>query len=55
MRVLLVEDHQPLVKALRPGDVVMVKGSLGTNMAPIVKALEERSGELEREFRKRAG
>ena len=26
--------------AVRPGDVVLVKGSLGTNMKPIVQALE---------------
>ncbi len=31
-----------LLAALRPGDSVMVKGSLGSNMAPIVKALERR-------------
>jgi len=31
---------QPLVvKAVRAGDVVMVKGSLGSRMAPIVQAL----------------
>ena len=29
----------PLVAAIGPGDVVMVKGSLGTRMAPIVAAL----------------
>jgi UDP-N-acetylmuramoyl-tripeptide--D-alanyl-D-alanine ligase len=31
----------PLLAALSAGDVVMVKGSLGTNMAPIVAALKE--------------
>ncbi len=31
-----------ILAALRPGDAVMVKGSLGSNMAPIVKALERR-------------
>src|SRR6266545_1607904 len=31
-----------LVAALRPGDAVMVKGSLGSRMGPIVKALERR-------------
>jgi UDP-N-acetylmuramoyl-tripeptide--D-alanyl-D-alanine ligase len=30
---------QPLLDVLADGDVVMVKGSLGTNMAPIVSAL----------------
>jgi UDP-N-acetylmuramoyl-tripeptide--D-alanyl-D-alanine ligase len=28
-----------VAEALRPGDVVMIKGSLGTNMAPIVSAV----------------
>jgi UDP-N-acetylmuramoyl-tripeptide--D-alanyl-D-alanine ligase len=31
-----------LVAALRPGDAVMVKGSLGSRMGPIVRALERR-------------
>jgi len=26
---------------IRPGDAIMVKGSLGSRMGPIVKALEE--------------
>jgi UDP-N-acetylmuramoyl-tripeptide--D-alanyl-D-alanine ligase len=33
---------EPLVlAAIRPGDAIMVKGSLGSRMAPIVKALEQ--------------
>jgi UDP-N-acetylmuramoyl-tripeptide--D-alanyl-D-alanine ligase len=36
------EELAALVAAeIRPGDVVTVKGSLGTNMAPIVKALKD--------------
>jgi UDP-N-acetylmuramoyl-tripeptide--D-alanyl-D-alanine ligase len=31
-----------LVAAIRPGDAIMVKGSLGSRMGPIVKALERR-------------
>ncbi len=30
-----------LKTALRPGDVVMIKGSLGTNMAPLIRAVLE--------------
>jgi UDP-N-acetylmuramoyl-tripeptide--D-alanyl-D-alanine ligase len=30
-----------VVKRLAPGDAVMIKGSLGTNMAPLVKAVRE--------------
>ncbi|MEM8876405.1 MAG: UDP-N-acetylmuramoylalanyl-D-glutamyl-2,6-diaminopimelate--D-alanyl-D-alanine ligase [Pseudomonadota bacterium] len=35
---------QPLATALRPGDVVMVKGSLGSKMGPIVKGVADRFG-----------
>jgi len=36
-------DLEPAVlDAIRPGDAVMVKGSLGSKMGPIVKALESR-------------
>jgi UDP-N-acetylmuramoyl-tripeptide--D-alanyl-D-alanine ligase len=36
---------EPLVlEAVRDGDAVMVKGSLGSRMSPIVKALERRYG-----------
>nr|WP_245884296.1 UDP-N-acetylmuramoylalanyl-D-glutamyl-2,6-diaminopimelate--D-alanyl-D-alanine ligase [Hartmannibacter diazotrophicus] len=31
--------RQPLIDDLRPGDVVMIKGSLGSRMAPLVDAL----------------
>ena len=33
-----------LLDAVRPGDVVMIKGSLGTNMAPLVAAMLQRWG-----------
>jgi UDP-N-acetylmuramoyl-tripeptide--D-alanyl-D-alanine ligase len=29
----------PVAKAARPGDIVTVKGSLGSRMAPVVEAL----------------
>jgi UDP-N-acetylmuramoyl-tripeptide--D-alanyl-D-alanine ligase len=35
----------PLQQALRPGDVVMIKGSLGTNMAPLVAAVRRLGGQ----------
>jgi len=31
-----------VLAAIQPGDAVMVKGSLGSRMAPIVKALQTR-------------
>ncbi len=34
----------PLVEAVRAGDVVMVKGSNGSRMAPVVAALKDRFG-----------
>jgi UDP-N-acetylmuramoyl-tripeptide--D-alanyl-D-alanine ligase len=33
-----------IVAAVRPGDVVLVKGSLGSRMAPIVEALKALGG-----------
>ena len=33
-----------LVEAVEPGDVIMVKGSLGSRMAPLVEALKRRFG-----------
>ena len=38
----IADYESELVAALRPGDAVMVKGSLGSRMGPIVKALERR-------------
>jgi len=35
-----LESH--VLAAVQPGDAVMVKGSLGSRMAPIVKALQSR-------------
>jgi UDP-N-acetylmuramoyl-tripeptide--D-alanyl-D-alanine ligase len=36
------ELESQVVGAVQPGDAVMVKGSLGSRMAPIVKALQSR-------------
>lgn len=33
-----------LIEAVRPGDVIMIKGSLGSRMAPLVEALKRRFG-----------
>ena len=33
-----------LVEAVGPGDAIMVKGSLGSRMAPLVEALKRRFG-----------
>jgi UDP-N-acetylmuramyl pentapeptide synthase len=40
------EDLQPLLTAgVGPGDVIMVKGSLGSRMGPLVEALKRRFDE----------
>jgi UDP-N-acetylmuramoyl-tripeptide--D-alanyl-D-alanine ligase len=36
------ELESQVVGAVQPGDALMVKGSLGSRMAPIVKALQSR-------------
>jgi UDP-N-acetylmuramoyl-tripeptide--D-alanyl-D-alanine ligase len=36
------EIREPLLDALRPGDVVMIKGSNGSRMAPLVGAIKEK-------------
>jgi UDP-N-acetylmuramoyl-L-alanyl-D-glutamate--2,6-diaminopimelate ligase len=32
--------EKPLLDALRPGDAVMIKGSLGSRMGPLVEAIK---------------
>ena len=39
-----VELAPALLDAVRAGDVVMIKGSLGTRMAPLVEAMLARFG-----------
>jgi UDP-N-acetylmuramoyl-tripeptide--D-alanyl-D-alanine ligase len=39
-----VDLHQALFDTLRPGDVVMIKGSLGSKMGPVAEALRARYG-----------
>ena len=39
---------RPLLQTLSAGDMVMIKGSLGTNMAPLVAALREQDEKLRR-------
>jgi UDP-N-acetylmuramoyl-tripeptide--D-alanyl-D-alanine ligase len=36
------EIREPLLNALRPGDVVMIKGSNGSRMGPLVEAVKEK-------------
>ena len=44
-----------LFDALQPGDVVMIKGSLGTNMAPIVNEFKARDQRLRKEWNAGSG
>jgi UDP-N-acetylmuramyl pentapeptide synthase len=37
-----VELAPMLMEAVGPGDVIMVKGSLGSRMAPLIEALKRR-------------
>ena len=39
----------PLLAAIAPGDVIMIKGSLGTRMAPIVEAVKKHLTEWEKQ------
>ena len=38
------ELEPKLLDAVRPGDAIMVKGSLGSRMAPLVEAMKRRFG-----------
>lgn len=51
----VVEQLAPLVQAVvRPGDVVMVKGSAGSRMGVVVRALADLDGAAGRSSRRRA-
>ena len=41
-RATAIELLEPIIKEIENGDFVLIKGSLGSNMAPLVKALKER-------------
>jgi UDP-N-acetylmuramoyl-tripeptide--D-alanyl-D-alanine ligase len=41
------ELRESVIKAVQPGDVVMIKGSLGSRMGPLVAALKEHLARLE--------
>jgi UDP-N-acetylmuramoyl-tripeptide--D-alanyl-D-alanine ligase len=41
------ELRESVIKTVQPGDVVMIKGSLGSRMGPLVAALKEHLARLE--------